>query len=73
MPADTGAQQALLRELRALARSRLGAVLAPRTIEVRASLPHTRSGKVLRRLLRARELGSVEPGTGVEPLSGARR
>jgi acetyl-CoA synthetase len=57
---DAAPSDALLRELRALARTRLGAALAPRSVEVRATLPHTRSGKVMRRLLRARELGLPE-------------
>lgn len=51
---------ALERELLAHARSRLGAVVAPKEIAVVPSLPHTRSGKILRRLLRARELGLPE-------------
>jgi acetyl-CoA synthetase len=42
------------------ARRRLGPATAPRAIEFRESLPHTRSGKILRRLLRARELGLPE-------------
>ena len=46
--------------LLAHARRRLGAALAPREIAVVASLPRTRSGKILRRLLRARELGLPE-------------
>jgi acetyl-CoA synthetase len=50
----------LRRELRGLARSRLGATLAPRVIEFRDAVPHTRSGKIMRRLLRARELGLPE-------------
>jgi acetyl-CoA synthetase len=47
-------------EILALARRRLGPAVAPRSVEVRAELPHTRSGKVMRRLLRARELGLPE-------------
>lgn len=50
----------LPRELLGFARTRLGAVVAPKEIEVRDELPHTRSGKVMRRLLRARELGLPE-------------
>ncbi|HVO25146.1 MAG TPA: acetate--CoA ligase [Candidatus Margulisiibacteriota bacterium] len=50
----------LQRELLALARTRLGAVVAPKEIEFRASLPRTRSGKIMRRLLKARELGLPE-------------
>jgi acetyl-CoA synthetase len=50
----------LRRELSAFARIRLGAVVAPKEIEFRPSLPKTRSGKIMRRLLRARELGLPE-------------
>ncbi|MEV3858173.1 acetate--CoA ligase [Streptomyces sp. NPDC050095] len=48
------------RELLAFARRRLGPAVAPREIAFDAHLPHTRSGKVMRRLLRARELGLPE-------------
>ncbi len=51
---------ALRRELIAFGRRRLGAV-APKEIEFDQNLPLTRSGKVMRRLLKARELG-LEPG-----------
>ena len=51
---------ALRRELVAHARRRLGASVAPREIAFATSLPHTRSGKIMRRLLRARELGLAE-------------
>jgi acetyl-CoA synthetase len=34
--------------------------VAPREIDFRANLPKTRSGKIMRRLLRARELGLPE-------------
>jgi acetyl-CoA synthetase len=50
----------LLRELLGFARVRLGAAIAPREIEFVASLPRTRSGKIMRRLLKARELGLPE-------------
>ncbi len=46
-------------DLLAFGRRRLGAV-APREIAFDANLPHTRSGKVMRRLLKARELGLPE-------------
>jgi acetyl-CoA synthetase len=46
----------LRRELVAFGRRRLGAV-APKEIEFDQNLPLTRSGKVMRRLLKARELG----------------
>ncbi len=50
---------ALRRELIAFGRRRLGSV-APREIAFDPALPHTRSGKVMRRLLKARELGLPE-------------
>ncbi len=50
----------LRRELVGHARTRLGAVVAPKEIEFMDELPRTRSGKILRRLLRARELGLAE-------------
>jgi acetyl-CoA synthetase len=49
----------LRRELVAFGRRRLGSV-APREIAFDQHLPHTRSGKVMRRLLKARELGLPE-------------
>jgi acetyl-CoA synthetase len=50
----------LRRELLGHARKRLGAVVAPKEIEFLESLPRTRSGKIMRRLLKARELGEPE-------------
>ncbi|MGW6963239.1 acetate--CoA ligase [Streptomyces zaomyceticus] len=50
----------LRRDVMAFARRRLGPAVAPREIEFVEDLPHTRSGKVMRRLLRARELGLPE-------------
>jgi acetyl-CoA synthetase len=47
-------------EIRALARRRLGSAVAPREIVFAETLPHTRSGKIMRRLLRAQELGLPE-------------
>jgi acetyl-CoA synthetase len=55
--------QALQRELLGFARTRLGAVVAPKEIEFVSSLPRTRSGKIMRRLLKARELGLPEGDT----------
>ncbi len=46
-------------ELVAFGRRRLGSV-APREVSFDQHLPHTRSGKVMRRLLKARELGLPE-------------
>jgi acyl-coenzyme A synthetase/AMP-(fatty) acid ligase len=50
----------LRRELLGFSREKLGAGVAPREIEFVASLPKTRSGKIMRRLLKARELGLPE-------------
>jgi len=61
--------EALRRDLLAFARTRLGAVVAPKEIAFQASLPKTRSGKIMRRLLRARELGLPEGDTST--LEGA--
>jgi len=58
--AGAGEQADVLRSLTAHARSRLGAAVAPRRFIVVADLPKTRSGKILRRVLRARELGLPE-------------
>jgi acetyl-CoA synthetase len=54
------ASESLRRELLANARLRLGPAVAPREIEFRDSVPKTRSGKIMRRLLKARELGLPE-------------
>jgi acetyl-CoA synthetase len=62
---------ALRRELLGFARRRLGAAVAPKEIAFMESLPRTRSGKIMRRLLKARELGlpegdlsTLEPAVG---------
>jgi acetyl-CoA synthetase len=47
-------------ELLGFARKRLGPAVAPKEIAFTASLPRTRSGKIMRRLLKARELGLPE-------------
>ncbi|WP_369434672.1 acetate--CoA ligase [Psychromonas sp. MME1] len=52
--------QALRKTLLAHARKRLGPAVAPREIVFRQNLPKTRSGKIMRRLLKARELGLPE-------------
>lgn len=52
--------EALRRDLLGHARKRLGAVVAPKEIDFAATLPRTRSGKIMRRLLKARELGLPE-------------
>lgn len=54
------AGEPLRRDLLGHARKRLGAAVAPKDIEFRVNLPKTRSGKIMRRLLKARELGLPE-------------
>ena len=51
--ADTG-------ELQGHARKRLGPAVAPKEIDFRTNLPKTRSGEIMRRLLKAREFGLPE-------------
>lgn len=57
------ASEALRLEIIGFARKRLGAAVAPRVVEFTEALPRTRSGKILRRLLKARELGLPEGDT----------
>jgi acetyl-CoA synthetase len=47
----------LRREIQQFARRKLASAAAPREIEFIDSLPKTRSGKIMRRLLKAKELG----------------
>ncbi|MCF7787166.1 MAG: acetate--CoA ligase [Prosthecobacter sp.] len=54
------ANDALRMELIGFARKRLGPAVAPKEIAFVESLPKTRSGKIMRRLLKARELGLPE-------------
>ena len=62
------ADDALERSILALARTRLGAAVAPKEIAFVPSVPKTRSGKIMRRLLKARELGLPEGDTStLEP------
>ncbi|MNC90993.1 Acetyl-coenzyme A synthetase [compost metagenome] len=61
--------ETLRRELMGFARKRLGAAVAPKEIDFLAALPRTRSGKIMRRLLKARELGLPEGDTST--LEGA--
>jgi acetyl-CoA synthetase len=64
-------------ELVAHCRRRLGAAVSPREIDFADSLPHTRSGKIMRRVLKARELGEDEGDTStlevISTSSGASR
>ena len=63
------ADDELRRSIIAHGRRLLGAAIAPRSVEFVPSLPRTRSGKIMRRLLRSRALGlpegdlsTLEPG-----------
>ncbi len=47
-------------ELIGFARKKLGSAVAPKEIEFKANLPKNKSGKIMRRLLKARELGLPE-------------
>lgn len=60
---DFQASEELKLELLGFARKRLGTAIAPKEIEFLASIPKTRSGKIMRRLLKARELGLPEGDT----------
>ncbi|AXS41703.1 acetate--CoA ligase [Breoghania sp. L-A4] len=53
----------LAKELLGHARVQLGPAVAPKQIAFRTNLPKTRSGKIMRRLLKARELGLPEGDT----------
>ena len=53
----------LKRELTGFARKKLGVAVAPKEIEFQEKLPKTRSGKIMRRLLKAREMGLPEGDT----------
>jgi acetyl-CoA synthetase len=55
--------EALRMDILAHARKRLGAAVAPKEIAFLPTLPRTRSGKIMRRLLKARELGLPEGDT----------
>ncbi len=47
-------------EILGFARKKLGAAVSPKEIEFCSQIPRTRSGKIMRRLLKARELGLPE-------------
>lgn len=52
--------EALMHELIGFGRKKLGVAVAPKEIEFQENLPKTRSGKIMRRLLKAREMGLPE-------------
>ena len=60
------ANEELRLDLLAYTRKRLGPAMAPREIAFCRSLPKTRNGKIVRRLLRARELGLPEGTSGLD-------
>ncbi|OHC62252.1 MAG: acetate--CoA ligase [Rhodocyclales bacterium GWA2_65_19] len=62
--------EVLRMELLGHARKRLGAAVAPKEIAFLPSLPRTRSGKIMRRLLKARELGLPEGDTSTLEAGG---
>jgi acetyl-CoA synthetase len=60
LKAGYAAGEEMRRDLLGFARTRLGPAVAPRAIAFCDAVPKTRSGKIMRRLLRARELGLPE-------------
>ena len=60
LKAGIAESEALRMELLGHARKRLGAAVAPKEIAFLPALPRTRSGKIMRRLLKTRELGLPE-------------
>lgn len=59
----------LLSDIMAFSRKRLGIAVAPREFSFIDNLPKTRSGKIMRRLLKARELGLPEGDTSTLEIS----
>ena len=57
---DNKPNEELRLELLGFGRKKLGSAVAPKEIEFQQNLPKTRSGKIMRRLLKARELGLPE-------------
>ncbi|MBM9605285.1 acetate--CoA ligase [Desulfopila inferna] len=57
---DIEPSDALHLELIGFARQRLGSAVAPKEIEFKLDLPKNKAGKIMRRLLKARELGLPE-------------
>lgn len=57
---DVEPSEDLLMDIKGFSRKKLGAGIAPKEIEFVKDLPKTKSGKIMRRLLKARELGLPE-------------
>jgi acetyl-CoA synthetase len=55
--------ETLMRDILGFARTRLGAAVAPKEIAFVDIVPKNRAGKIMRRLLKARELGLPEGDT----------
>ena len=55
------ASEELRKELVAQVRNTLGPIATPKEVEFVPTLPKTRSGKIMRRVLKAQELG-IDPG-----------
>jgi acetyl-CoA synthetase len=70
LKAGFAASDDLALDLLGHARKRLGAAVAPKEIVFVPTLPRTRSGKIMRRLLKARELGLPEGDTSTLEGSG---
>jgi len=70
LKAGFSASEDLSLDLLGHARKRLGAAVAPKEIVFVPTLPRTRSGKIMRRLLKARELGLAEGDTSTLEGSG---
>lgn len=64
------ANDELHRQIYAHARKSLGPAVAPREIELVDDLPKTKTGKIMRRLLKARELGLPEGDTSTLEKAG---
>ena len=64
------AGEALRRELLGFAREQLGPALAPRDIQFLADLPKTNSGKIMRRVLRQRDLGASDGDMAAPAVAG---
>jgi len=60
LKSDFAPSEELMLELKGFARKRLGSAVAPKEIEFIDELPKTRSGKIMRRLLRDQEVEKVE-------------
>jgi acetyl-CoA synthetase len=63
LKSGTEASEETRRDIMGFARKEMGPAVAPKEIEFVKSVPKTRSGKILRRLLKAQELGLPEGDT----------